>query len=671
MQVSAPQHHNTEQAAQREHPLHDATHTHTHTHTPDAVSTALHVVTDTAAVTTTPPDASAAPAYTSPAPPTSAATQMATYDWSVERILNAFPAVAQEAATVLPLALAEHDLPTEARTRLVLATAQTYLERHQEADEHFRIARQAFEQLGDARGVLFVNGRHAMVLHLCGETQSAEQQLLRGLSEARERDDAELLVEHLTNLAYVVANSQRFHDAISYLQESRAQSLRINSQLGQILAALNLASIYIDLRDYESAAPMCHEALDLIDDYAPFATLRCHFLLNLALIEERTGSPETAIERYTEAAEAAASRHHLRLEVTARLHEARLRRAQGDADGALALYRIVADRWALEPAANTAPGIGTPIGASTAPPPNELAALAQWGVEALTGTWTWETAHRLEAVLAAGRPPAKELRIEWSDALAEAYRGLGDHTAAFRQLQYSIVLREEVWSETFQLQAYATAHAEQARAARERAEAERWRREEADRTLAQVEAMNSQNATLISQLQQQTALLEQLSRTDDLTGLSNRRHFDEHFRTELNRARRFGRPLTIGLADIDDFKRVNDEWSHATGDHVLQALAQILSDATRDTDLVARYGGEEFALLLAETPLEEAAVLAERIRSAVEAYPWDTIMPGICITISIGLWAAADAASPEDAFARADERMYRAKRAGKNRVVAL
>jgi diguanylate cyclase (GGDEF)-like protein len=166
-------------------------------------------------------------------------------------------------------------------------------------------------------------------------------------------------------------------------------------------------------------------------------------------------------------------------------------------------------------------------------------------------------------------------------------------------------------------------------------------------------------------------LVERQANTDGLTELPNRRHFEEALDSEISRAERFGGSLALILADLDDFKQVNDRYGHQAGDDVLQTFADILRATVREIDLPARYGGEEFAVLLPQTDLEGAHRLAERLCKALAARPMPT-HPGalVAVTASFGVSAFPDSPTPAALFAAADEALYRAKRAGKNCVVA-
>jgi diguanylate cyclase (GGDEF)-like protein len=172
-----------------------------------------------------------------------------------------------------------------------------------------------------------------------------------------------------------------------------------------------------------------------------------------------------------------------------------------------------------------------------------------------------------------------------------------------------------------------------------------------------------ENARLHGQVQRQAV-------TDELTGLANRRRFLAQLDAEVNRSRRSGAPLGIVLADLDDFKNVNDTYGHDIGDEALCNFAQILQATVRDIDLPVRLGGEEFAVLLPDTDLEGAAQLAERLRQALEETSVHSSDSRIRLTASFGVSCFPAAAAAEDLLTDADRRLYDAKRRGKNTVVA-
>jgi diguanylate cyclase (GGDEF)-like protein len=182
-----------------------------------------------------------------------------------------------------------------------------------------------------------------------------------------------------------------------------------------------------------------------------------------------------------------------------------------------------------------------------------------------------------------------------------------------------------------------------------------------------------------SELQIAIAKLEQLALRDGLTGLYNHRFLQEALDAELARAKRHGHSLGLLFIDVDHFKSYNDRNGHPAGDRLLKRLADALvggrnSDFPhkgRSSDLVARYGGEEFVMVLPETGLDGCRIKAERMRQAVAEYPFEQAdgQPGGCVSVSIGLAVYPDHGADKHALIEvADRELYRAKRAGRNRV---
>jgi two-component system, cell cycle response regulator len=165
---------------------------------------------------------------------------------------------------------------------------------------------------------------------------------------------------------------------------------------------------------------------------------------------------------------------------------------------------------------------------------------------------------------------------------------------------------------------------------------------------------------------------EQLSITDGLTGVWNRRYLELSLRKEIERASRFNRPLTVLMIDIDRFKDVNDKFGHQRGDGVLvEVTRRIMGSIRTQIDFVARYGGEEFVVVLPETPCEGGKVVAEKIRSAVRDHPFVGDGSHLTVTVSLGVAVfPLDGLTAEDLIRAADQAMYRAKRAGRDRVEA-
>jgi diguanylate cyclase (GGDEF)-like protein len=172
------------------------------------------------------------------------------------------------------------------------------------------------------------------------------------------------------------------------------------------------------------------------------------------------------------------------------------------------------------------------------------------------------------------------------------------------------------------------------------------------------------------ELRIQAEEFERQATHDKLTGLPNRRHADSYLQQQVDLAKRRSRTGAIALADVDHFKRINDSYSHAIGDQVLERVAQILRDGCRKTDFVARYGGEEFMLYFPDTGVDRAIQVCSELRHAVQGADWSDIAPDFAVTISFGLAEIRDDAHSRTILDEADTRLYRAKREGRNRVIA-
>lgn len=179
--------------------------------------------------------------------------------------------------------------------------------------------------------------------------------------------------------------------------------------------------------------------------------------------------------------------------------------------------------------------------------------------------------------------------------------------------------------------------------------------------------------TLQDHLKESNQLLQKLAQTDPLTKLYNRRHMMTTLASEFDRSKRVGSPFALLMIDLDHFKLVNDTYGHQQGDKVLQSTSWEIQGVLRQYDSAARFGGEEFALLLPETTLGEAALVAERLRQRIASIQFTGSFAKLKITASLGIAAIPHAriASIEDLIRLADDALYSAKRNGRNRVESI
>lgn len=161
---------------------------------------------------------------------------------------------------------------------------------------------------------------------------------------------------------------------------------------------------------------------------------------------------------------------------------------------------------------------------------------------------------------------------------------------------------------------------------------------------------------------------EHAARTDELTGLSNRRDMQHRLNEEFSRYQRSGHHFSVALIDLDLFKHINDEYGHDAGDHVLREFAAAMQSLIRQTDVAARWGGEEFLILLTDTSLLPALTLAERLRQKVARHDFSFAGKTMPVTMSAGVCSIAKAGSVDELLKQADLYLYSAKESGRNRI---
>jgi diguanylate cyclase (GGDEF)-like protein len=252
---------------------------------------------------------------------------------------------------------------------------------------------------------------------------------------------------------------------------------------------------------------------------------------------------------------------------------------------------------------------------------------------------------------------------ELHHALYEAHEGLGDLEGALRHYKQFTRARLAVSDSAITVRTRGLMLEFDVERARQQEEIFRLRNVELARANADLQELQKQ-------LETSNQELHRISIEDSLTGLYNRRFIDAQISTEVGRSKRYTHPLCVAMCDIDHFKAINDRYSHALGDEVLRITASILRETTRLADVVSRYGGEEFFLILPETELDGATVLADRIRTSISDYPWSDLAEGLKVTISIGVAELRQDGAVDRLMADADARLYAAKQAGRDCVVA-
>ncbi len=196
---------------------------------------------------------------------------------------------------------------------------------------------------------------------------------------------------------------------------------------------------------------------------------------------------------------------------------------------------------------------------------------------------------------------------------------------------------------------------------------------EGEEVLNKISKLNNELSSITRELSKKNMKLEkanqrikELSRKDSLTDLYNRRAFMEYFEKQLAQSQRHQHRLSLIIADIDDFKEINDTYGHSAGDDVLESLGQLLNQETRKEDMAARVGGEEFAILLTKTDTTNACNYAERFRQKLKSIKLESIPE--TVTLSFGITAIRPDDDLDSLYKRSDEALYKAKEAGKDRI---
>jgi diguanylate cyclase (GGDEF)-like protein len=272
------------------------------------------------------------------------------------------------------------------------------------------------------------------------------------------------------------------------------------------------------------------------------------------------------------------------------------------------------------------------------------------------------------AIEAARDADLKLLEFQSFEVKAQAFKQQNDFEHALEAYEDFHRLEKEVRDDAANRKMRVFNAQREAERLRGEAKLEQLRNVELMQALEALEQANQAKTTLLVELEEKTSELELLILQDPLTRLYNRRHLESYLTEEFSRASLEQHPLPVAMLDVDDFKFVNDTFGHLIGDQVLQHLAGILHTVLRSSDMPARYGGEEFAFVLPRSTPQDALLVCERIRSTVEHYDWESVQKGLKVTVSIGMVWDTNVANFEKLIARADDRLYEAKRYGKNLV---
>jgi diguanylate cyclase (GGDEF)-like protein len=272
----------------------------------------------------------------------------------------------------------------------------------------------------------------------------------------------------------------------------------------------------------------------------------------------------------------------------------------------------------------------------------------------------------LPLYLRTGRPAQ---HLAWlHERFCQAHRGLGAFERALEHHErYHALMLEHLQTQADARMSQLMVQFDTERAVKDR-EISRLRNVELEREIAERREAEAALEAAKAQLEEANRELRAISIRDALTGVFNRRWLDERLAEAFALAVRQAQPLSVMICDVDDFKQINDRFSHAVGDEVLRTIAGILRQNVRQSDVVARFGGEEFVVIFPFATLEQATAASEKLCRMVVDYPWHGVHPALSVTLSAGVAAADDQPNHEKLLSDADCKLYEAKRLGKNRV---
>ena len=520
--------------------------------------------------------------------------------------------------------------------------------------------------------------RESQTLVRTGAARAAVEPARRALDLAKRANDAARLAAADEALAEAHYALSAYPEAVAHYLAALERWRGLADRTSQVRCLHRIASVDIYIGDYALAMSRLEEALQLLQDTSDEPALAAVYH-RLGMVYARLGDLTRAREFYEAALErrrvlsdpaaVAASLNSLgvlflRLGQQASDGRAKFRHARALFEEAVSLADASGD---VHMKALAVGNVGTAVAELGEVERaldlfrvqrDELAAMGSRHDEALCLTNIGEALRRLGRCDEALQPLGEALRMgeelkskermmrAWHE-MSQCQEALGDARAALESYKHYHRLDRELHSE----EAESKARNLVVQLAIKKV------RDEADSYRAERDRLAAANVLLSAE-----------AKEDALTGLANRRYLDASLERVFTLAAAEDRALCFAVADIDHFKDINDRHSHPVGDEVLRTVGRILRSACRPSDVAGRYGGEEFVLVLLDMPGEVASGVCERLRVAVANHDWETLRPGLSVTISIGVADRSGFAHSGAMLAAADARLYEAKRAGRNCV---
>jgi diguanylate cyclase (GGDEF)-like protein len=513
-----------------------------------------------------------------------------------------------------------------------------------------------FEELQDEQGLAATLNTVGNVYHSLGDYSNALKTHLRSLRMKENIEDLKGQAQSLNNIGTVYHRLNDTARAMEYFLKSLKIDEEVGDRSGEVAALNNIGLVFQEMGEYEKALEFYSRSLDQRDaNTIKHAVL----LMNIGNVYMKLGNYATAMNYHEQSLKIKRAIGDREGQAESLINIGELCEGMNNPESAmhhymecLKLSREISDRYV------------------------EASTLLDLGGLGLKQKSPARAREHLELALDLARSiDSEDIACRAHQLLARAFEEEGSWEQALQHYKLFHEKRQHAITEDTQRKTRALMVQFEVETALKEKEIYRLKNVELvelnndlKALTASLQELNNEKTRLLEELRHQAALLEQQAKVDSLTGLWNRRHVDVELENEFNRARRFGHPLTVVMIDIDHFKSINDRYSHLLGDEVLRTVSQIIRKTCRTIDVVSRYGGEEFLLYLPETPADRGLIACEKIRKAVEEYPWAELDAGLRVTISLGLTGDLSVSSYEKMISQADERLYEAKNAGRNRT---
>lgn len=472
--------------------------------------------------------------------------------------------------------------------------------------------------------------------------EEALGQLSQSLRIAGELHDATLERDSLNYIGAIYAGLGELESALEYVERTYHLNQALGDESGIAASLNNIGIVYTQMGREEDSVRVKLEGVELarkLGDSTREAFTLCNLVSSYVALERL----EEAVQTSYRALELCQEQKLDDLEIKVRVNLAEALGLQGRYDEALSLLQ-----WVLEQTHNS--GIKEPL----------IHCWLNMARVYLGQNNHSQALEKLEQALSQSQAlGAKDLESQVHQRLADIHKEMGSFALALEHYEAYHRLEQGIRAESAERRLRVLSISRDLEKTKAEAEIQRLRNVELARALEALEQANREKSALVQALELQVI-------QDPLTKLYNRRHLEDTLAEEFAQAQKTYRPLAVAIIDVDNFKHINDQFSHQIGDNVLQTIAEVMSRSARLTDIVARYGGEEFVLVLPRTTLEAAIRVCERLRTAVEGHDWSSIHPDLRVSISLGLAADIHLSNHEKLLGAADAKLYEAKHAGKN-----